>query len=87
MTGFECVVCESCGRSLLPSVLDVHHIKGRNIPDFNNIKNLIGLCRDPCHDAAGVSQAFNATLEVIAADLPERLKCYELSQIMISESM
>ena len=41
------VPCEACGSH----AVDVHHINGRNIPDANNIKNLMALCRT-CHNRA-----------------------------------
>ena len=86
ITGFEPIACESCGKVNLPSVLDVHHCVFKSQGGGNNIENLLGLCRD-CHEAAHSSSTFNQRLIEQVADLPERLKCYELSQRMINESM
>ena len=86
MTGAECVACELCGTVAMPRMLDVHHVVYRSAGGGDNIENLVGLCRD-CHDAAHASQSLNASLAIQAANLEERLECYNISQRMIDEDM
>lgn len=45
--------CEYCGQSPTFFPLDVHHIRSRGVGGDDSEKNLIVLCRYPCHDRAG----------------------------------